>query len=219
MIHEVYRQQLEMYENNTRRVDNRIVSISQPHIRPIKRGKDAAKTEFGAKLTISMTEGFSRIEICDWNSYNEGVLFISILENYKNTNGHYPSIVHVDKIFRNKENRDFCKEHGIKMAGKPLGRPLKGVDYEKENASIRNSVEGKFGEGKRKYGMDRIMAKLSKTGKTVIALIVLVMNLEKKLRLLFYRFFMYYRDKTNKAIQHFDYTESLILYKSNILLI
>ena len=36
-IEKVYEQQLYMYENRTHSVDDRIVSISQPYIRPIVR--------------------------------------------------------------------------------------------------------------------------------------------------------------------------------------
>ena len=39
VVAEVYRQQQWMYENRTSRIDDRIVSLSQPHIRPIVRGK------------------------------------------------------------------------------------------------------------------------------------------------------------------------------------
>jgi len=61
--------------------------------------------------------------------------------------------------------------------------------HERMDASIRNSVEGKFGEGKRKYGLGRIMARLQKTSECVIALQFMVMNLEYKLRKLFLLFF------------------------------
>ncbi|MDY6969165.1 MAG: IS5/IS1182 family transposase, partial [Spirochaetota bacterium] len=40
-------------------------------------------------------------------------------------------------------------------------------------------------EGKRRYGLSRIMAKLPETSESVIGIIILVMNLERKLRLLF----------------------------------
>jgi hypothetical protein len=59
VAHEVFRQQLEMFENHSQRVDDRIVSISQPHVRPIKRGKAGRETEFGAKTSISVIDGFS----------------------------------------------------------------------------------------------------------------------------------------------------------------
>ena len=44
----VYEQQRYMFENNTHTVENRIVSISQPYIRPIVRGKAKSPVEFGA---------------------------------------------------------------------------------------------------------------------------------------------------------------------------
>ena len=54
VINELYKQQLEMYEKRNTRIDDRIVSISQPHVRPIVRGKVSAATEFGAKVEISV---------------------------------------------------------------------------------------------------------------------------------------------------------------------
>jgi hypothetical protein len=71
-----------------------------------------------------------------------------------------------------------------------LGRPKKAlqkalIKQEREDVSIRNSVEGKFGEAKRKYGLNLIKARLKETAETVIALQFLVMNLERKLRFLF----------------------------------
>lgn len=59
VIHEAYRQQRWMYANNQNRIDDRIVSISQPHVRPIKRGKAKAATEFGAKISASLVNGYA----------------------------------------------------------------------------------------------------------------------------------------------------------------
>ena len=58
----LYEQQLYMYENRVHMVPDRIVSISQPWVRPIVRGKAHANTEFGAKLHISMVDGYAKIE-------------------------------------------------------------------------------------------------------------------------------------------------------------
>jgi hypothetical protein len=43
----------------------------------------------------------------------------------------------------------------------------------------RIAVEGKFGQGKRRFSLARIMAKLAGTSETVIMVAFLVMNLEK----------------------------------------
>ena len=51
-----------MYDNHTHIVPHRIISISQPWLRPIVRGKAKAPVEFGAKLDISVVNGFTRLE-------------------------------------------------------------------------------------------------------------------------------------------------------------
>jgi hypothetical protein len=52
----------------------------------------------------------------------------------------------------------------------------------------RRTVEGKFGQGKRRYGSGLIREKLALTQGSTIALNILVMNLEKLLELLFVLF-------------------------------
>ena len=188
---EVYRQQLEMHENRSQRVDDRIVSISQPHVRPIKRGKAGRDTEFGAKLSISVVGGFSFVDRLSWDNYNEGVDLIEPIETYRRRFGAYPESVHVDKIYRTRANRAFCKSHNIRMSGPPLGRPPKHVSAEdkKQTAAdeaIRNTVEGKFGQGKRRFGLGRVMAKLAGTSTAQISLSFLVMNLEQALKWIFF---------------------------------
>lgn len=81
-IHELYRQQHEMYVKREHRIDDRIVSISQPHVRPIVRGKAKANVEFGAKVAISLVDGYTLMEKLDWDSYNEGVTLKESVEAY-----------------------------------------------------------------------------------------------------------------------------------------
>lgn len=52
VVAELVRQQEQMHQNRSCSVPGRIVSISQPHVRPIVRGKAAAPVEFGAKLSL-----------------------------------------------------------------------------------------------------------------------------------------------------------------------
>ena len=54
-VQKLYEQQKYMFDNNTHRVDDRIVSISQPYIRPIVRGKAKSPVEFGAKYDVSIS--------------------------------------------------------------------------------------------------------------------------------------------------------------------
>lgn len=114
VIDKVYEQQKYMYENNVHTVADRIVSISQPYIRPIVRGKAKAPVEFGAKLDLSIDEkGMARIEKMSFDAYNECDVLIGAIERYHERNGHYPERVLTDKIYRNRENLQYCKDRDI----------------------------------------------------------------------------------------------------------
>ncbi len=187
VVTEVYRQQLWMYENEAKRIDDRIVSITQPHIRPIVRGKAGKPVEFGAKLSVSCFENYVFLDHLSWDNFNESGDLKDQIEAYKNFTGYYPSSVHVDKIYRTKENRAWCKERGIRISGPPLGRPPKNVSKStKKQAAyderFRNTIEGKFGQAKRRYGLNCIMTKLPETSETSIAITFLVINLSTLLR-------------------------------------
>ncbi|PKM46341.1 MAG: IS5/IS1182 family transposase [Firmicutes bacterium HGW-Firmicutes-8] len=196
---EIYRQQLDMYTKRSHTVEGRIVSLHMPFIRPIVRGKSSADVEFGGKLAISVVNGFSFMEHLSFDSFNEGITLIQSVKNYRERFGYYPEAVIADKIYRNRDNLQYCKSRGIRLSGPPLGRPPKDQELLKEqkrqermDAGIRNAVEGKFGEGKRSYGLNRIMARLKETSETVIAMQLLVMNLEHWLRILFALLFRRY---------------------------
>lgn len=188
---EVYRQQLQMYETRTRRIDGRIVSISQPHVRPIKRGKAGRDTEFGAKLSVSVIGGFSFVDRLGWDNYNESLDLVDQIATFHRRFGFYPASVHADKIYRTRANRAYCKGCGIRLSGPPLGRPPKSISAEEKkqamaDEAIRNTVEGKFGQAKRRFGLGRVMAKLAGTSAAQISLSFLVMNLDLALRRFFF---------------------------------
>ena len=140
VITEVYRQQLWMYENESKRIDDRIVSITQPHIRPIVRGKAGQPVEFGAKLSVSCFDNYVFLDHLSWDNFNESGDFKTQVEAYKNYTGYYPSSVHVDRIYRTRENRAWCKERGIRLSGPPLGRPPKNVSQETKKRTARAEV-------------------------------------------------------------------------------
>lgn len=109
VILQLYHQQKYMFDNRKHTVENRIVSISQPHVRPIVRGKTKAPTEFGAKVEISVANGYVRMEKLSWYAYNECESLIPITESYKARNGFYPERILADKIYRNRKNLNYCK--------------------------------------------------------------------------------------------------------------
>lgn len=113
VIQHVFDQQHQMHRNREHSVDDRIVSIHQPHVRPV-------------------------------------VIF---------TRRFYPELVQVDKIYLNRENRawpiSFCE---------------------------RNQIEGKFGQGKRGYGLNNIKARTASISMSWIGAIIFVMNLIRYLK-------------------------------------
>ena len=177
-VKKVYEQQQKMFKNKTHSVEDRIVSIHQPHVRPIVRGKDKANTEFGAKLNLSLVDGYSFIDHLKWDAYNEGVLLKESILMYFKRHGYLPKEVLADKLYCNRENRKLLQEWGIRLLAKPLGRPS-AVKLEHVSPGERNPIEGKFGQAKTRYGMDRIGARLKDTSESWIASIVLVLNLVK----------------------------------------
>lgn len=185
VIQEVYRQQNQMYKEKTNRIDDRIVSIHQPHIRPIVRGKLKNKVEFGAKINVSLQDGFARINQFNFDSYNEGVYMKAHIEDYYKLNGCYSKLLQTDDIYMTRENRNWLKEKGIEHTGRPLGRKPKEElsKYKKrklkKDRAERNQIEGKFGQGKHGYNLNRILAKKAKTQESWIAAIIFMMNILK----------------------------------------
>lgn len=178
VIQTLYQQQKWMYDNKTHSIEHRIVSIHQPHVRPIVRGKTNAYVEFGAKIQMSIMNGITFLEDLSWDAFNEGTRLLSTVENYKRRFGYYPQKVFADKIYCTRDNRAKLKALHIILVAKPLGRPSLAVDNHIRPGQ-RNPIEGKFGQAKTAYGLNRIKARLHQTSESWIASIVLVLNLIK----------------------------------------
>ncbi len=177
VISTLYDQQLEMFKSREHRIEDRIVSIHQPHVRPIVRGKSQARVEFGAKIHVSVIDGISFLDELSWNAFNEGSHMMDYVEQYRRRFGFYPRELLADQIYCTRANRASLKEKGIKLLAKPLGRPSAVTVH--LSPGERNPIEGKFGQAKTGYGLDRIRARLQGTSETWIACIILVLNLVK----------------------------------------
>ena len=175
-----------MFTNNTHSVENRIVSISQPYIRPIVRGKAKSPVEFGAKLDLSVDEtGMCRIEKLSFDAYNESAVLKTAIENYRERTGHYPERVLADQIYRNRENISYCTNLGIRLSGKKLGRPKKDADSKTEKKiayqdnTDRIEVERKFSLAKRKFGLGLLLTKREDTTRASVVLSIIAMNIDR----------------------------------------
>ncbi len=177
VINTVYQQQHQMYDLRTHSIEDRIVSIHQPHVRPIVRGKSQAKVEFGAKINVSLIDGISFLDELSWNAFNEGKNLIKYVEYYYKKFGFYPREILVDQIYCTRENRKALKLLNINLIAKPLGRPSAVSNHVRPGE--RNPIEGKFGQAKTAYGLNKIKARLKNTSESWIASIILVLNLVK----------------------------------------
>jgi IS5 family transposase len=189
VIQHLYQQQWDMYQSQANRCDHRIVSIGQPHLRPMVRGKLNKPVEFGAKLSVSLTgDGLAQVDSLPWDAFHEGLDLTAQVEAYRDRYGYYPECVLADPIYGTRSNRDYLKQRGIHFAGKPLGRPKQETDenreqlkqakaQRKQDYTQRIPIEGKFGQGKHGYGLNYIRAKQANTSFAWINSIFLVMNL------------------------------------------
>lgn len=187
-IIKMYHQQMEMLQLGTHQCADRIISIFQPHIRPIVRGKAKAKVEFGAKIGASIVNGYTFVDHLSWDAYNEESDVELQIKLYKERFGYLPATVLCDKIYMNRANRQLFKEYEIASYCKPLGRPKKEPKTPEELSRMaqavgdRNEIEATFGTGKRVYRADNIRAKLPETAASWIGSCYFVKNVMKFLR-------------------------------------
>ncbi len=130
-------------------------------------------------------DGFACLEELSWDAFNESTRLLAVIEQYKKRFGYYPQEVAADKIYCTRENRRRLKELEITLRAKPLGRPS-AVKKEHVRPGERNPIEGKFGQAKTDYGMNRIKARLQNTSESWIATIILVLNLVRLTRSVLY---------------------------------
>ena len=184
----MYFQQEQMHRSGEHRCDDRIISIFQPHIRPIVRGKASAKVEFGAKIGVSIVEGYNYVDHHSWDAYNEGSDLQLHIDKYRARFGYLPATVLADKIYMNKANRAILKDLEIKSYSKPLGRPPKEPPGPERQAAMaraagqRNEIECSFGTGKRVYQANDIRAKLPETAECWTGMCYFAKNVMKFFR-------------------------------------
>jgi IS5 family transposase len=188
---EIYRQQEEMVRLNVKYCADRIVSIEQPDVRPILRGKANKKIEFGAKVALSVVNGTNRVFRISWDAYNDGIDLKGQVKAFFEQYGKYPKLVLADKIYMTNENRKFLKNLNIEHRGEPLGRKPKDQNgnlkkpyskLQRKEGNQRNHVEGQFGTAKEAYGLNKVKAKTVATAESWIANIFFILNIVKLLK-------------------------------------
>ena len=166
VIRKVLAQQQEMFTTGSHSVPDRIVSISKSYIRPIVRGKEVKKVEFGAKVNMIQFDGINFIEHISFDAFNEGPRLINSIWYGRSLFG---KITHIsaEDIYANNANRKWCTERMITTNFKRKGRAGKHEDHRQIMAAeLRKEratrMEGSFGTEKQHYSLDRIKARIEK---------------------------------------------------------
>lgn len=163
VIKKVLFQQQEMFTLKSVSIPDRIVSIDKSYIRPIVRGKEVKKVEFGAKVNMIQAGGINFIEHIDFNAFNEGPRLINSIRYGRSLLGKI-SHVSADAIYATNANRKYCTSQNIITNFKRKGRA--GKDEEQRKIIARElskeratRMEGSFGTEKQHYSLDKIKAR------------------------------------------------------------
>jgi len=166
-IKEIYRQQQYMFDNRTNQIANRIVSLFKPYLRPIVRGKENKRVEFGAKATVAQVDGINFIDRLCFDAYNEAKELIDSIRKHRQRFGKL-SQIGIDQIYGTNQNRKYMKKEGIYHSLVRKGRAAKDEGQQKvlrkELGKERSTVlEGSFGNEKNHYGLRKIKARTQAT--------------------------------------------------------
>jgi len=166
VIEKVLDQQTEMFTTGTHSVPDRIVSIAKSYVRPIVRGKEVKKVEFGAKVNMIQVDGINFIEHLSFDAFNEGPRLVDSIWYSRKLSG---KITHIsaDDIYATNANRKWCSGHKIATNFKRKGRAgryedqrqILATELRKERAT---RMEGSFGTEKQHYSLDKIKARIEK---------------------------------------------------------
>lgn len=146
-------------------VQHRIVSIDRPYIRPIVRGKENKRVEFGAKVNSIQIDGISFIEHHSFEAFNEGIRLKACIEYHRELTGLETRRIGADTIYANNENRRYCTQNRITTCFVRKGPNPREEKEDTRTArriigNLRATVmEGSFGNQKLHYGLARIAAR------------------------------------------------------------
>jgi len=165
VVIEVMGQQQKLYEGE--KISNRIVSIDKDYIRPIVRGKETKRVEFGPKANIVQIDGINFIEHISFDAFNEGTRLINSVEIVEQLFDTKVTMLAGDNIYGTNANRKYCSSNGIQTSFVRKGRAstlepeLKAV-RKKLNVERATRMEGAFGVQKNHYSLDKIKARIEK---------------------------------------------------------
>ena len=162
LVAKVYRQQKQMFDQR-KSIPDRIVSISKSYVRPIVRGKEVKKVEFGAKVNMIQVDGINFIEHLNFKPFHEGIRLVSSIWLSQKLLGKTTHIS-ADQIYATNRNRKYCTSRHITTNFSRKGRAGKHEEHRKIIARELNKerasrMEGSFGTEKEHYSLQKIKAR------------------------------------------------------------
>ena len=164
-IKKVLEQQTFLMNHPEKQIKNRIVSLPRPYIRPIVRGKENKRVEFGMKVHMLQVDGICIIDKMDFNAFNECTrLRFSVLK-HKSLFGKCNQLG-ADRIYATNANRRYATSKNIFtnfLKKGPKACSQQEIKLKKILSAVRATVmEGSFGTHKQHYSLDKIKAKGNK---------------------------------------------------------
>ena len=189
VIGQIYIQQQQHYDDPAKKIDNRIVSLYKPYLRPIVRGKENKRVEFGAKVNTWQVGGLNFIEHLSFNAFHEGIRLKQGIAFHKKHFGQL-SQLGADRIYATNENRRYCSTLSIQTNFAPKGRPSNDQDLVRQQRQMRSAIatvratqlEGSYGNDKNHYGLRKVKARNQLTEQAWIFFAMMSANAMKMAR-------------------------------------
>jgi len=151
-----------------REIKGLIVSIDKSYIRPIVRGKESKRVEFGAKVNTIQVDGINFIEHLSFDAFNEGIRIPQCINKHQRLLRKRVTHLAADRIYATNYNRKYCSSRDITTSFVRKGRASKNEDQAKQMRNLLNRerssrLEGSFGTEKQHYSLDKVKARTKQT--------------------------------------------------------
>lgn len=167
LVKTIYAQQQYHFHHPKASIADRVVSLYKPYIRPIVRGKENKRVEFGAKVHISQVDHLNFIEHISFNPFHEGRrMGIAIYKQEQHFGRCHQ--YEADQLYASNKNRKHCTQKAIYTGFKRKGKAGKYEDQAMVlrkclNAARASRLEGSFGNEKNHYTLAHIKARTPST--------------------------------------------------------
>lgn len=176
IIKKVYQQQQLLFDHPKAKIKDRIISLAKPYLRPIVRGKETKRVEFGMKVHEMQIGGINFIEHWSFNAFHEGVRLKKTIWLHQVLFKTKVLFFGGDQLYANNKNRSYCSKQNIQTCFAPKGKPTKDPAVNRQKRQVRQvlgkerstRLEGSFGNKKNHYNLAKIKAKTLTTELTWI---------------------------------------------------